>query len=65
MKIGIRFETNSHRWVFAIDPEYFYWKPGEIESGSSSPAQFFDAMSDRYWLYGWLGLTFFYAEATT
>ena len=64
MQIGFRISTTNRMFVLAIDPENFQWSPGEIESGKSSPAQRFDAHSDRYWLWGWLGLTIFYATAT-
>lgn len=64
MQLEFRFNTSSRMLVVAIDPENFQWGPGEIESGRSSPAERFDAGADRYWLWGWLGLTVFYAEAT-
>ena len=64
MKIGLRASTSRWMIVLAIDPENFVWKPCEIESGSSSPAERFDAWGDRYWLWGWLGLTLFFAKVT-
>lgn len=61
MQISFRVSTKTRMLVLAIDPENFQWSPGEIESGKSSPAERFDACADQYWLWGWLGLTVFYA----
>jgi hypothetical protein len=57
VKIGLRAETKTKRLVVAIDPDEFTWTPGEIESGKSSPGEFFDCHCDEYFIWGWLGVT--------
>lgn len=64
MKIGFRVNTNTRMLVFAYDWDYFSWLPGEAESGKSSPAERFDAVSDEYVLYSFLFFTLFFARAT-
>lgn len=62
MKIGIKVEFSGRKCTIAFDPEYFMWTPGHIESGTSTPGDFFDCYTDRYDFFGWLGFTVFYAR---
>jgi len=63
MNIGFGIDTDSWRLRFGLRTREFFWMPGIEESGNSMPAQFFNAMSDRYWMWSWLWFTVFFAEA--
>lgn len=64
MELGIEFKTDFKRIRFGFRSYGFQWLPGEEESGSSDPAQFFDtAMGDRYVMWSWLWFVVLYARA--
>lgn len=62
MKVGIRFQTSSRMLTLAVDADYFSWRPGLVESGTSSPGERFDVTTDRYWHYSFLWFTLFFAK---
>lgn len=63
MKIGFRINTHTWMLVLGVDRDYFAWTPGLVESGSSTPAQRFDAYHEKDWLYSFLCFTLFFARA--
>lgn len=62
IKLGFTIARPTWRLTFGVSNEYFFWTPGEIESGSSSPAERFNSISDEYWLWGWLYFYVFFAR---
>ena len=60
---GIRLQTNRWMFILALTWEYFSWTPGHIESGQSYPSEHLPSINgDRYFLYGWLCFTIFWAD---
>lgn len=63
MKIGLRFSTKKKMIIFALDYDYFSWKPGLIESGSNYPPTRFESYGQEYyWHYSFLFFTLFLAK---
>lgn len=61
-ELGIGIVRSTWRLKFGLSNEYFSWTPGIIESGKSTPAQYFDSMSDEYWIWGWGYFVVFFAK---
>jgi hypothetical protein len=62
-EIGFGVSRPSWRIRLGIDTEDFSWTPGEYESGTSSPPQFFDyGCSDAYWVWVWLWFKIFFVR---
>lgn len=63
MEIGFAIDTDMRKMRIGFRSYGFQPWPGVEESGSSSPAQYFDSpCGDKYWLWSWLWFVFFYAE---
>lgn len=62
-EIGLGISSDSWRFRIGWNSEFMGLVPGECESGMNSPANSFDAPSERYWKWGWLWFVIFFIEA--
>lgn len=60
-EIGCGISAKNWRVKFGLTFDEFYWTPGMVESGSASPAHYFNAAEDHYWKWQWLWvIVYFY-----